>query len=223
MSSAAWARRLLRYASRRHPAESTTKNPTVLFLRLLGIMALAACATACGVRTTSVPVDAGPAPSRLPCVVTKDSVITEGTPGVPVHIYLVCASELAPVERTAWIPEQRRTVDETQILQSLLDELQAEPSLSEREAGFSTAVQGPLVLSRPHRGDPAGTVRLSRQPEDLSPTALAQIVCTFAENSVPGKVVVLGGPGDYPPRGYRCDTQTKSHPDAPAPTVDPVS
>ncbi|MFJ5682577.1 hypothetical protein [Streptomyces sp. NPDC093099] len=193
------------------------------FGRLAGVVALAALAAGCGIRTTSVPVDAGPAPSRKPCEISGKDVITQARPGVPVRIYLVCSSGLAPVERAARIQQGRGSDDRVMIAQGLLDELQAEPSTDEREAGFGTTVRGPLVVSSSREGDPAGALRLSRQPEDLPATALAQIVCTFAESEATDGQVVLGGPGDYPARAYGCTRATKAQPDAPVPTLGPVS
>ncbi|MFD5032870.1 hypothetical protein ACFWM0_20975 [Streptomyces sp. NPDC058405] len=197
-------------------------RPAVAFARLAGAVALAVCAAGCGIRTTSVPVDAGPAPSRVPCEVSGKDVITQTHPGIPVFIYLVCASELAAVERTARIPEEKVFDSRVQIGQALLDELQAQPSSAEREAGFTTSVRGTLLVSAPREGDPAGTLRLSLQPEDLPAAALAQIVCTFAESDATDGQVVLGGPGDYPPRRYGCDQETKRRPDSTAPTLAPL-
>ena len=205
------------HGSRTEPGR--IRRPAVAFARLACVTALAVVATGCGIRTTSVPVDAGHAPSRMPCEVSpgKD-VITSRNPGVPVRVYLVCASGLAPVERAAQIPDGKTLDSRLRIGQGLLDELQAQPSSTERNAGFTTSVRGPLLVSGPREGDPSGTLRLNRQPEDLPPTALAQIVCTFAESGATDGKVVLGGPGDYPVHGYACDRQTKNHPDETAPT-----
>nr|WP_254407584.1 hypothetical protein [Streptomyces sp. GMY02] len=190
--------------------------------RLTVVAALAVLAAGCGIRTTSVPVDAGPAPSRMPCQVAGESVITQARPGVPVRIYLACASGLSSVERAARIPQGKAADNRVEIAQVLLDELQAQPSKSEREAGFTTYVRGPLILSAPRKGDSADTLRLSRQPEDLPATALAQIVCTFAESEVTDGTVVLGGPGNYPARAYGCGQETKSDPDTAVPTLAPA-
>lgn len=193
-------------------------------LALAGVVVLAGC----GIRTTSVPVDAGAAPSRMPCEVDKKDVITRSSPGVPVRVYLVCASGLVSVERSAQIPLQRTADDREKIAQALLDELQAQPSSSEHAAGFTTYVQPPLILGSDRKGDPPGTLRISRQPEDLASSALAQIVCTFVENGATDESqaragqVVLGGPGDYPAHGYRCDKELKTRPDAPVPTFGPL-
>jgi hypothetical protein len=159
----------------------------------------------------------------MPCELTKKNVITQVLPGVPVRIYLVCSSQLLPVDRTARIPEQRPPDSRTEIAQLLLDELESQPSTGEREAGFTTYVQGPLIVSGPRKGDPADALRLSRQPEDLPTTALAQIVCTFAESDATDGEVVLAGPGHYPPRGYRCTEETKSRPNSAVATFGPVA
>lgn len=179
----------------------------------------------CGIRPTQVPVDAGPAPSRVPCEVTDENITPQAQPqGVPVRVYLVCASQLESVDRTAQIAEGKAADSRVQVAQALLDELQEEPSSPEHEAGFATYVRGPLTLSGPRKGDPAGTLRLNRQPEDLATAALAQIVCTFAENrtAATGGSVLLGGPGEYAPRAYQCSAGTKERPDETVPTLGPL-
>ncbi|MFF3321550.1 hypothetical protein [Streptomyces sp. NPDC002889] len=183
-----------------------------------GVLVLAGC----GIRTTT-PVDAGAAPSRVPCEVSEGSVTPQAQQqGVPVRIYLVCASQLESVDRTAKIAEEKAVDGRREFAQALLDELQQEPSSSEQEAGLTTYVRGPLVVAAPRRSDPAGTLRLSRQPEDLPPAALAQIVCTFAESRAAATdgAVVLGGPGDYAPRAYVCGAGTKERPEGVVPTLD---
>ncbi|WP_418958738.1 hypothetical protein [Streptomyces tritici] len=187
--------------------------------RLLAAAAGAALLAGCGIRTTSVPVDAGAAPSRAACSV--DGTPSQTRPGVPLRVYLVCGSQLEAVERRSALPEQRLGGARAATASALLMELQFEPSEAERAAGFSTAVKGPLVASGGRAGDPKEALRLSRQPEDLAPVALAQIVCTFAESAAggPGRTVLLGGPGDYPLQRYRCTEQLKDRPDGAAPTV----
>ncbi|MFE4059720.1 hypothetical protein ACFXP3_26100 [Streptomyces sp. NPDC059096] len=189
--------------------------------RFAGVVALVALAAGCGIRTTSVPVDAGPAPSRMPCEIAGKDVVAQSESGVPVRVYLVCASGLASVGRTAGIPAGTAAEARVGAAQALVDALQAQPSAAEREAGFTTSVRGPLTVSAAHGGDPAGALRLSRQPEDLPAAALAQIVCTFAESGGSDGRVVLGGPGAYPTRTYVCDQETKRHPDADVPTLAP--
>ncbi|MEU6879861.1 hypothetical protein [Streptomyces sp. NPDC046712] len=187
---------------------------------LAAAVVVAALASGCGIRTTSVPVDAGPAPSRVPCSVSGDEVATQAT-GMPVRVFLVCGSQLEAVDRRSPLPEEKVGGDPVRTASTLLAQLQSEPSDSEREAGFSTAVKGPLVVTGGHKGDPADTLRLSRQPEDLTPTALAQIVCTFARSAAGagGETVVLGGPGGYPPHRYRCTAELRERPESAAPTV----
>ncbi|MGQ4511994.1 hypothetical protein [Streptomyces sp. DW26H14] len=184
----------------------------------------------CGVRTTSVPVDAGAAPSRLPCEVDQKNVITQSPAGsVPVRVYLVCASELKPVERAIPVPKRGAGAG-VPLAQALLDALRADPSADEHQAGFTTYVESPLLVTGARASDPDGALRLSVQPEDLRQTALAQIVCTLAENGVGGGAgpsgtgqVVLGGPGTYTPRAYTCDPGVKADPDMPLPTAAPAS
>ncbi|MGW4030025.1 hypothetical protein ACWEFL_12005 [Streptomyces sp. NPDC004838] len=193
---------------------------------LSGLAALlgAAVLAGCGIRPTQVPVDAGPAPSRLPCAVSGDNAPAQPQ-NIPVRIYLVCASQLAAVDRTAEASTAKPALEGLQLAQALLRELQKEPSSMEREAGFATYVRGPMTIGGPRPTDPAGTLRLSREPDDLPSVGLAQIVCTFAENraaAVDGRVV-LGGPGDYAPRGYECSPKTRQNPAEPVPTLPPTA
>ncbi|MDI9887798.1 hypothetical protein QMZ92_26370 [Streptomyces sp. HNM0645] len=188
-----------------------------------GAVALATAVGGCGIRTTTVPVDAGPAPSRVPCTLSGKETATRSEPQMPVRVYLVCASALEAVDRTVPIAEGR-TGNRVLIAQALLQELREDPSETEREAGFASLVRGPLTVSPPRDGDPAGTLRLSRQPEDLPPAALAQVVCTLAESeaATAGGTVVLAGPGEYAPRGYRCTDSVKQRPDTALPTAGPL-
>ncbi|MGW7369313.1 hypothetical protein ACWGI8_39320 [Streptomyces sp. NPDC054841] len=192
-------------------------------LALVGAVTVAAAAAGCGIRTTTVPVDAGPAPSRVPCTLSGKETATQTQPQVPVRVYLVCASALQAVDRTVTIAEEKAGT-RVRVAQALLGELLEEPSQTEREAGFTTLVRGPLTVSPPRESDPEGTLRLSRQPEDLPPAALAQIVCTFAESeaAAAGGSVILGGPGEYAPHGYRCTRTAKERPETALPTVGPL-
>ncbi|MFC8920927.1 hypothetical protein ACGF5F_03070 [Streptomyces sp. NPDC047821] len=189
---------------------------------LAGVALCAAVASGCGIRTTSVPVDAGAAPSRLPCSVSGDDMASQaGVTGVPVRVYLECASGLEAVERTVARTDDKNPRNaRAAVAQALLNQLLAEPSASEREAGFATSVQAPLTVSAGREGDPEGALRLSRQPEDLPAAALSQIVCTYAENGVTadGGTSLLGGPGPYPVRRYACPAGLKERPDSAAPT-----
>ncbi|MFF9338660.1 MULTISPECIES: hypothetical protein [unclassified Streptomyces] len=185
---------------------------------VLPAVALAALVTGCGIRTTSVPVDAGAAPSRVPCNVPEAQA---PAPGVPVRAFLVCGSQLEPVDRRSPQPEDKASGDPVRTASALLAQLLAEPSEAERQAGFTTAVRAPLSVARGRAGDPEGTLRLSRQPEDLAPAALSQLVCTFAESSAGagGHTVLLAGPGAYPPKRYRCTTQLRERPESAPPTA----
>ncbi|AJF66947.1 hypothetical protein [Streptomyces vietnamensis] len=196
-----------------------------LFIPAVALTALLpALLTGCGIRTTSVPVDAGAAPSRVPCSVTDDGTTQAAAQGVPVRVYLVCGSQLEAVDRRSPLPEEKAGGDPVRTAGGLLAQLLAEPSEAERQAGFTTEVRGPLTVGGGHAGDPAGTLRLSRQPEDLAPTSLSQLVCTFAESSAGagGHTVLLGGPGKYAPKRYRCTTDLREHPDSTPPTTPPT-
>ncbi|MFD3665573.1 hypothetical protein ACFWVF_34060 [Streptomyces sp. NPDC058659] len=190
---------------------------------VLAAAALTVLVTGCGIRTTSVPVDAGAAPSRVPCSVTGESVSATAAQGVPVRVFLVCGSQLEAVDRRTPLPEEKAGGDPLVTAKGLLAQLLAEPSDDERHAGFTTAVRGPLVVGGGDKGDPAGTLRLSRQPEDLTPVALSQIVCTFSASSAGAgdHTVLLGGPGPYAPKRYRCTTELKERPESTPPTTAP--
>ncbi|MDT9683177.1 hypothetical protein RND61_13995 [Streptomyces sp. TRM76323] len=192
---------------------------------LAGAAVLAVVTAGCGIRTTSVPVDAGGAPSRVPCSLSEAASLTVAPgAGVPARVYLVCASGLEAVDRTVR-PEDGASEEagRVAVAQALLDAMRERPSQSERQAGFTTYLEGPLTVTAGRAGDPEGALRLSRQPEDLPPVALSQIVCTYGEaeaTSVRG-AVVLGGPGKYPVRRYVCDEKVKDRPESPVPTQAP--
>ncbi|MFG3409573.1 hypothetical protein [Streptomyces sp. NPDC048142] len=179
---------------------------------LAAVLAAGALASGCGIRTTSVPVDAGAAPSRVPCRLSPSDVTTRSPDRVSAEVYLVCASQLVTVDRP--VPADAAGADPVTVARALLKEVQQVPPASERRAGFTTAVPAGLRVDPARDGDPAGTLRLSSQPEDLSAEALAQLVCTYAESGtlVRDGSVFLGGPGDYPPHGYLCTSQTKARP-----------
>ncbi|MFI6688167.1 hypothetical protein [Streptomyces sp. NPDC050485] len=181
---------------------------------LAGLLALGAAATGCGIRPTSVPVDAGPAPSRVPCTVPANAVSPQFE-GVTVQVYLVCGAQLVTAQRSVRTPQTQGAADRVRFAQALLDELSAKPSGDEKDAGYTTEVPAPLTVMVARAGDPAGTLRLSRNPQDLSALALSQVVCTYADNApaAPGSdQVVLGGPGEDPARGYTCTAEMKSRP-----------
>ncbi|WP_374195466.1 hypothetical protein [Streptomyces sp. ISL-87] len=185
------------------------------------VLAMLACGTfGCGIRATTVPVDVGAAPSRVSC----DTPAPEqpggqsGVQGFRATVELVCGSQLVGVERVVPIPEKRIARDPVVLAtQALLEALERTPSEAERDAGFTTGVPGGLTAAPPRPGDPAGTLRLSRRPEDLPPVALSQIVCTLAGSEAvsagPGPVV-LGGPDADPPRAWECSDAVRSRPES---------
>ncbi|MFJ7155607.1 hypothetical protein ACIQUQ_11770 [Streptomyces sp. NPDC101118] len=164
----------------------------------------------CGIRATTVPVDVGAAPSRVSCDTPADQVRPVGDE-VTADVELVCGSQLVGVKRV--LPGvEKKPVREAQ---ALLAELQKDPTAEERDAGFSTGVPDGLGVAPARAGDPKGTLRLSRKPEDLPPLALAQIVCTFADTAArPGGPVVLGGPDADPPRAWECTEAVRARPEA---------
>ncbi|WP_328901925.1 MULTISPECIES: hypothetical protein [unclassified Streptomyces] len=186
---------------------------------LAGAALCAVLAAGCGIRTTSVPVDAGAAPSRVPCAMPAEDAAAQAGQGIPVQVYLVCAAQLVTVDRAVQVQEAES--DRPAVASELLDELRRQPTADERQAGFSTDVPGTLRVFAPRPGDAKDALRLNEQPEDLPAEALAQVVCTFADSEAltPGDTVTLGGPGDYPARGYLCTAETKASPKAMPSTV----
>ncbi|MFD4241114.1 hypothetical protein ACFWP3_05860 [Streptomyces sp. NPDC058525] len=184
---------------------------------LVALLALPALA-GCGIRATTVPVDVGAAPSRVSCDTPAQQGGQGGVQGFRATVELVCGSQLVGVERVVPVPEKRPLKDPVAlVVQALLEALEKPPSGEERDAGFSTGVPAGLTAGAPRPGDPAGTVRLSRKPEDLPPVALAQIVCTLAGSEAvsagPGPVV-LGGPDADPPRAWECTDAVRSRPES---------
>lgn len=183
--------------------------------------------TGCGIRATTVPVDVGAAPSRVSCKTPAGTAAgTSGVQGIRATVELVCGAQLVGVQRVVPVPEKRPSRDALVLVsQALLEALQREPSEEEREAGFTTEVPAGLTAAAPRPGDPPGTVRLSRKPEDLPPVALSQVVCTLAGNEAvsagPGPVV-LGGPDTDPPRAWECTDVVRSRPESVATLGDVV-
>jgi hypothetical protein len=184
-----------------------------------GLIALGLALAGCGIRTTSVPVDAGPAPSRVSCAQPK---APGGTAAdiVQRDVYLVCSMQVAPVERDVRVrvgPGGTAQADRARLVQDLIDQLQISPRAAESAAGFSTAVPGPLAVSPPRSGDGAGTVRLNQPLDELPSFALAQIVCTLTADPAvsPDRFVVLAGPGATDrPRRYTCTPDLRTRPEA---------
>ncbi|MFF2788575.1 hypothetical protein ACFVT6_17680 [Streptomyces sp. NPDC058049] len=186
--------------------------PAVL-VPFVGAMLLAT--SACGIRATTVPVDVGPAPSRVSCDTQEQP---SGVQGFRATVELVCGSQLVGVERVIPMPEKKPVRDPLALVaQALLEALERTPTTEERDAGFTSEVPVGLSAAAPRAGDPAGTVRLSRKPEDLPPVALSQIVCTLAGSealkATPGPVT-LGGPDADPPRTWECTEAVRSRPES---------
>ncbi|MET9520615.1 hypothetical protein [Streptomyces sp. NPDC002994] len=188
--------------------------------RCAALAALCVALAGCGIRTTSVPVDAGAAPSRVPCELPPQDSTGEAAPGVPLQVYLVCGAQLVPVDRAVRIAEEKLS-DRVRVARTLLEELKTEPSDEEKQAGFSTDVRETLAVSGARKGDPREALRLSSQPEDLPTHALAQIVCTYADSAAAGadRSVLLGGPSDDAVRGYQCTAALKARPESVLPTL----
>ncbi|SEG61633.1 hypothetical protein SAMN05216223_10718 [Actinacidiphila yanglinensis] len=158
----------------------------------------------CGIRSTTVPVDDGAAPSRVACAPPKAPSAT--SPDMVVHrVYLVCNTQVAPVSRTTEVRDGR--INRLGEVRTLLSQLQISPRATETKDGFSTAVPGFLQIDGPVKGDRADALRLNEPLDELPSFALAQIVCTLAADSAvaPDGKVVLGGPApDGKLRGYGC-------------------
>lgn len=185
-----------------------------LLRRAAAALTLLLAATGCGIRGTSVPVDAGGAPSRVTCA-PREAGVPEVPVGVPVKIYLACGSGLVAVERTVSLPKGSTSEDRPLMARTLLNELRQRPATAEEEAGFETAVPDDLEVTGPRADDPEGALRLSVRPEDLPSFALAQIVCTYgARMPLDGdRAAVLGGPDDAEPRRYACSDGVLADPD----------
>jgi hypothetical protein len=190
-------------------------------LLALALPVLTAVLTGCGIRATQVPTDFGPAPSLVPCALSGADISTQSSRGVPVQVFLLCSSTLVTVDRSVRIPDgtaeaQRRVL----VAQGLLDELAQTPSAVERQAGYTTAVRGGMTVSGPRGKDPDDTLRLSTPPEKLTPSALAQIVCTFSDSAAAEDdgSVLLGGPDPAAAlRRYECTPEVRSSPAAGSP------
>ncbi|UGY93290.1 hypothetical protein [Streptomyces gobiensis] len=197
--------------------------------RMTVATALAVAALAgCGIRPTSLPVDAGPAPSRVACAVRGGDTETrqpgqpepngetgETTGAVEVRISLVCSSRVVDVERRVELPRSDSARARLTVARKLLDELRREPGEEERKAGFITAVPDGLRVSEPAEGDDKSALRLSQQPDRLPSFALAQIVCSYAGTRLAdmNRQVLLGGPADEDAtslRLYECGTALRT-------------
>ncbi|WP_425830273.1 hypothetical protein [Streptomyces fractus] len=176
----------------------------------------------CGIRPTEVPTDFGAAPTRVGCSLSgSDKVGTQAGGEFPVQVYLVCTSQLVTVDRTITL-ERGQSSDRVVVARELLAQLATAPSGEEKRAGYTTDVRSGLKVSGPREGDPADALRLSAPPDDLSPYALAQVICTLANSEATAEGddhVILGGPDATAPREYTCTEALKARPGLiPAPT-----
>jgi len=183
---------------------------------------LGALLSGCGIRATSVPVDAGAAPSRVGCVLPGNSEdgADEAQARPEMRVFLVCGSRVSPVQRRVDIPGDSSEEERLAVARALLDELQDEPSADERSAGFETDVPRDLTVSGAASGDPEETIRLSEPLDRLPSFALAQLVCTYADTAAAdaNDAVTLGGPAsaDDPPQRFECGTALRNSPEAAA-------
>ncbi|MEU6276356.1 hypothetical protein ABZ871_28685 [Streptomyces populi] len=205
-----------------HPTGSRTHTPSRRrVLPWLAVPLLGALLTGCGIRPTQVPTDFGPAPSRVPCALSGPDITTQAAHGVPVQVFLLCSEQLVTVDRSVRIPDgTAEAARRVLVAQALLDELAETPSTPEEQAGYTTDVRGGMTVSGPRDGDPEDTLRLSTPPKDLTPTALAQIVCTFSDSAAARDdgSVVLGGPAPSALRSYECTPEVRAAPGDTAPT-----
>lgn len=181
--------------------------------RLLCVVAaLAAALTACGIRPTSVPVDAGAAPSRVSCEAPQ-ATASPTTGRTAIQVYLVCSAQVSAVRRLMPDGVARSRLETARLL---LAELQSRAGTEETAAGFISDVPGDLDVSGPRKGDPADALRLSAEKDELPSFALAQIVCTFAGTAAGStdRTVVLGFSGTAAARRFRCTSDLRTLPDA---------
>jgi hypothetical protein len=147
---------------------------------------------------------------------TASATASASVAGLPVQIYLVCRSQLVAVPRSVLLPDGSGPAYRVELARGLLDELR-QLTGAESEAGLDTGIDASTMVLAPRPGDPADTLRLSREPDELEPYALAQLICTFAGASGGAAAragVLLGGPGGDKPRSYSCTDTLKSNPEA---------
>ena len=174
----------------------------------------------CGIRATSVPVDDGPAPSRVACALEGGNAVQPSPEGgggarTEYRVALVCSGRVVDVRRDLELEERPSAAGRLTVARTLLAELRKEPREKEREAGFSTAVPEDLRVAGPKVDDDSSALRLSEHPNDLPSFTLAQVVCTFADTSLgdANRQVLLGGPDNEPNKPlklYECGTALRT-------------
>lgn len=186
---------------------------------LLAVSLLAVALAGCGIRPTEVPTEFGPAPSRLSCTASGPGLATQSSGGILVQVFMLCSSQLVRVDRIVRVTDGNTEMDRVQAAQALLDQLAAEPTDAERQAGYTTDVQDGMTVGEPRPEDPDGALRLSTEPGALTSYALAQLICTFSASAAAsdGGAVILGGPGTDPVRRYECTPEVLSRPGTQSP------
>lgn len=173
----------------------------------------------CGIRATSVPVDDGPAPSRVACALEGGNAVQPSPEGngarSEYRVALVCSGRVVDVRRDLELEERPSAAGRLTVARTLLAELRKEPREKEREAGFSSAVPDDLRVAGPKEDDDSSALRLSEHPNDLPSFTLAQVVCTFADTSLgdANRQVLLGGPDNEPNKPlklYECGTALRT-------------
>ncbi|WP_329441239.1 hypothetical protein [Streptomyces canus] len=210
-----------RHRERAVPARAGLDVRRLLVLPLLGLLV-----AGCGIRSTEVPTDFGPAPSRVRCSLSEPDTATRASRGLAVQVFLLCGSSLVAVDRSLRVPDG--TADSARrvlVAQGLLDQLAETPSAAEREAGYQTYVRGGMTVGGPRAKDPEDTLRLSTPPTELSASALAQVVCTFSDSAAAegDGSVILGGPTTAPLRRYDCTDEVRSQPGSRPPASSEVT
>ncbi|NEA99734.1 hypothetical protein [Streptomyces sp. SID13726] len=210
----------------RHPGRAETARAARGGRRLLALPLLGLLLAGCGIRSTEVPTDFGPAPSRVRCSLSEPGAASQASRGLAVQVFLLCGSSLVAVDRTLRVPDgtadsERRVL----VAQGLLDQLAEAPSTAEREAGYATYVRGGTTVGGPRQGDPEDTLRLSTPPAELSAYSLAQLVCTFSDSAAAegDGSVILGGPATAPLRRYECTDEVRSRPGSEQPPSSEVT
>ncbi len=198
-----------------HPTRTTRRTRTAL----LGVPLLAVALAGCGIRSTEVPTEFGPAPSRVPCTLSGPDLGTQSSRGILVQVFLLCSSQLVRVDRTVRIAAGTAATERVRAAQALVDELIEDPSAVEKQAGYTTNVREGMTVAGPRPDDPEDALRLSIAPASLTPYALAQIICTFSASAAASDdgTVTLGGPGTQAPRRYECTSEVRSRPGTQSP------
>ncbi len=132
---------------RRAPTDASRPPPPSLPL-------LAVLLAGCGIRSTQVPTDFGPAPSRVPCALSGQDITTQSSHGIPVQVFLICSGQLVTVDRSVRIPDGTAEGVRRVLGGAGSDELAETPSTPEQQAGYTTDVRGGMTVSGPRPQHP---------------------------------------------------------------------